>query len=324
MSRRAFTLVELLVVVAIIGILVALLLPAVQFAREAGRRTQCANNLKQLGLGVQMYHDSFNCLPAQATFTPGNSFTGYSVHSRILPFVDQGDLYARVNHDVGYAAQPEIAKTKVPLCRCPSDPPDQTRVDAGVEFYPTSYGFSIGTWLGFNQVSRTPGDGAFGVNRFANLSSITDGLSNTVFATDVKAFTPALLDGGQPTGPAASPPSSPTEVAAYGGTFDPDYCHTQWVAGRTLQSGITTTFPPNTKIPYTFGGKLFDVNFTSGRYGTNANAEVYRIVNSRSFHPGGVNALFGDGGVRFIPSAITQAMWRAMGTRSGSEVVRFD
>jgi prepilin-type N-terminal cleavage/methylation domain-containing protein/prepilin-type processing-associated H-X9-DG protein len=322
--RSAFTLVELLVVIAIIGLLVGLLLPAVQAAREAARRMSCSNNLKQIGLAVHLFHDSQQGMPPQATYVVGSTFSGYSVHARILPFVEQGNLYSQVDFNLGYAAQPQICRTKIPLYRCPSDLHDKTRMDGGIEFYPTSYGFNIGTWLGLDRQSGQGGDGAFGYNMRHRFSSISDGLSNTLAAADVKAFTAALLDGGQPAAPFSPPPQTPDQVVGYDGTFDPDYCHTQWVTGRTLQSGLTTTFSPNTKVLYTVSGVSYDVDFTSARVSPTAPQHGYRVVTARSYHSGGVNALLLDGSVRFVSSLIARDVWRALGTRSGGEVVSLE
>lgn len=156
-----------------------------------------------------------------------------------------------------------------------------------------------------------------------NFAAITDGLSNTLAAADVKSFTPALLDGGQPSAAFTPPPQTPEQVVAYGGTFDKDYCHTQWVTGRTLQSGLTTTFPPNTKFLYTTSGATYDVDFTSARVSPTAPRHGYRVVTARSFHPGGVNALLLDGSVRFVGSTIARDTWRAIGTRGGGETANF-
>lgn len=319
--RGAFTLIELLVVIAIIALLISILLPAVQKVRQSAARVKCANNLKQIGLAVHGYHDANNAMPPQATYTVGSSFSGYSVHARILPYIEQSSLYARVDFALGYSAQPDICKTPIPLYRCPSDLREGTRFDGGVEFCPTNYGFCIGTWLGLDQQTATGGDGAFGYNLRHRFDAISDGLSNTIAAADVKSFVPALLDGNNPSIPNTPPPNTPAEVIAYGGMFDPDYCHTQWVTGRTLQSGLTTTFPPNTKILYTTGGHSYDVDFTSARVGPGTPQQTYRVVTSRSYHTGGANVLFMDGSVAFMSNSITQMTWRALGTRASAESV---
>ena len=318
--RRGVTLIELLVVVAVIAVLVGLVPPAVQKAREAAARARCGNHLKQLGLAVHGYHDSHGGLPPQATYAVGSTFSGYSVHARILPHLEQDALHARVDFVLGYAAQPDVCRARVPLFRCPSDPADATRSDAGVEFYGTNYGFNIGTWLGLDRQTGKGGDGAFGYNMRHPLTAVTDGLSTTLAAADVKTFQPALLDGGVPAGPDAPVPATPAEVVAFGGGLDPDYGHTQWAGGRTLQSGLTTTFPPNTVFPHTSGRQTFDVDFTSARVSPTAPRQGYRVVTSRSFHPGGANALLLDGSVRFARAGTARDVWRAAGTRAGGEV----
>lgn len=316
----AFTLVELLVVLAIVGLLVGLLLPAVQAAREAARRASCLNNLKQLGLAVQSFHDVYKGLPPQATYSLGSTFSGYSVHARILPYLEQSNLFSKVDFQIGYAAQPDVCKMKMPVYRCPSDPRDENRVDGGVEFAATNFGFCIGTWLGLDMQTVKGGDGAFGYNMRHSFAAISDGLSNTLCAADVKSFTPALMDGGQPAAPFTPPPDTPAQVVAYGGIFDKDYCHTQWVTGRTLQSGLTTTFSPNAKVLYSIGGVTYDIDFTSARVAPNSPLQTYRVVTSRSYHNAGVNAVFLDGTVRFINNSIEQTTWRALGTRAGGEI----
>jgi prepilin-type N-terminal cleavage/methylation domain-containing protein len=319
--KNGFTLLELMVAIAIIGVVLRLFLPALQAVREAARGLHCQNNIKQIGLGLHRFHVAHAGLPMQGTFQPGSTFSGYSVQARILPFVELGNLYAEVDLSLGFTAQPEVCRTRIPLYRCPSDPNDRTRWDGGVEFYPNNYGFCIGTWLGIDQQKGQAVDGAFGVNQSRNFSEIVDGLSNTLAAAEVKSFVSSLLDGGQPVGPYAPTPSHPSQVAAFGGIFDPDYSHTQWVSGRTLQTGMTTTFPPNTVVPSVHRGVVYDVNFTSARMGPETNRQGYRIVTSRSHHHGAVNGLLKDGSARTFSSQVVQEVCRGLGTRSGGEVV---
>lgn len=322
MRRTGFTLVEILVVIAMISLLMALLLPAIQKVRAAADKLTCASNLKQIGVALHHYHHDYGTLPPQGNFTVGSTFSGYSIHARLLPYIEQDNLHKEINYSVGFAAQPQICKQKIKLYRCPSDSEERTRPDAGVEFYPTNYGFSIGTWMAIDQLTGTAGDGAFGMNQKHKFAGIRDGLSFTLAAADVKTFVPALLDSGNPTGPDAPPPSSPDQIAMFGGNFDPDYCHTQWVSGRTLQSGLTTTFPPNTKLPYLHtSGTVYDVDFTSARFGPGTPRQGYRCVTSRSYHPSGVNALMVGGNVQFITNDIAQVVWRAYGTRTGGEPI---
>jgi prepilin-type processing-associated H-X9-DG protein len=130
-----------------------------------------------------------------------------------------------------------------------------------------------------------------------------------------------LRDGGSPAAAGAAAPAAPAEVLAYGGTFKPDGGHVEWVDARGIQSGFTTTFPPNTPVTYTTGGATYDVDFTSRREGKTATLPTYSAVTARSFHPGGVNALLVDGSVRFVANAVSRDTWRAAGTRAGGEVV---
>lgn len=162
----------------------------------------------------------------------------------------------------------------------------------------------------------------FVVNRPTRVADLTDGLSTTLGMAEVKAFTPYWRDGGRPGAAVAPVPDTPADLAAYftAGEFKADSGHTEWVDARVHQTGFTTTFPPNTKVPYQAGGVTYDVDFNSHREGRSSTMPTFAVVTSRSYHPGGVNTLLMDGSVRFASDRVAQAVWRALGTRAGGEV----
>jgi prepilin-type N-terminal cleavage/methylation domain-containing protein len=316
--RPAFTLVELLVVIAIIGVLVALLLPAVQAAREAGRRSQCSNNLKQIGLATQNHHDTVRALPA-LQYPIGATGDSWSVHARLLPFLEQANLQNLIDFNLSYAAQPTVTVTRVPTYVCPSEVRDQPRLDSTPPHYPLTYGANMGTWMVFEPAIQRSGDGAFPVNRKATLAAITDGLSNTIAFAEVKAYQPYLRDGGNPNGPGAPIPNDPAAVASYGGGLAANSGHTEWTDGRVHQSGFTAVFPPNTKVPYSSGGVAYDVDFNSSREGKSTTNVTYAAVTSRSYHPSIVQVALLDGSVRSVSNQVDMWVWRAMASANGGE-----
>src|SRR5262245_10837959 len=122
--RRAFTLVELLVVVAIIGVLVALILPAVQAARQAARRVSCGNNLRKIGLALQNFESTHKYCPSSLRPTPVDAsglFAGWSAPAQILPYLEQGSLYQNINFEVGYSSQQQISQMRIPTLICPAE-----------------------------------------------------------------------------------------------------------------------------------------------------------------------------------------------------------
>lgn len=152
-QRRGFTLIELLVVIAIIGVLIALLLPAVQAAREAARRMQCTNNLKQMGLALHNYESSNGVLPPSVVLRASGTTllwsNGWSVHARIAPFAEQGPLFNSMNFDLSYEL-PEnqtVASQSVSLFLCPSEIKTERRLNDGQYFGVTSYGWITGDWF---------------------------------------------------------------------------------------------------------------------------------------------------------------------------------
>jgi prepilin-type processing-associated H-X9-DG protein len=149
-----------------------------------------------------------------------------------------------------------------------------------------------------------------------------DGTSQTIAFSEVKAYTPYLRDGGNPSAAATAMPTTPSQVVNYGGSFKSDSGHTEWVDARVHQSGFTTNFSPNTKFAYTNGGTEYDIDFNSMREGLSPTAITFANVTSRSYHSGVVNAVFMDGSVKSIPNSIDPIVWRALGTRAGGEATQ--
>jgi len=320
LNRIAFTLVELLVVIAIIGILIGLLLPAVQAAREAARRMQCSNNLRQSGLALHNHESALKRFPPLGDYNEAGSLIYWSFHARLLPYCEQASLSNLIDYKLPISQQPSVAKVRVPYLLCPSEPNDRERPD-GPTFvhYPLNYAGNAGLWHIF-QPPVGQSNGIFQVNRPTRVADIVDGLSNTIGISEVKAFTPYIRDNGNPA-TATAPPTSPNDLASFGGEFKADSGHTEWVDARIHQTGFTTTFTPNTKCPYIVAGKLFDIDFNSMREGRSTTVPTYAVVTSRSHHSGMVQVFIMDGSTRSISSNIELAVWRALGSRSGGEVI---
>jgi len=329
-NHPAFTLVELLVVIAIIGVLVALLLPAIQAAREAARRSSCQNNLKQLGLALHNYESALRAFPPSSIVFGGSTNQPWSGQSLLLPYVEGGAVYSNINFSVGYHHADNVgllppygvSATRVGFLMCPSEPQDRQRFDAaGVpQHYPLNYVLNVGAYLIFHPVTRADGGAAFAPNSQLTPAAFTDGLSNTLALAEVKAFNPRFHDAvGIPT----SPPATPDAVSpAYtGGSWSANSGHTEWVCGRSIHNGFTTTFTPNTRVPHLASGTLYDIDVSSSREGVNATDPTYGIITARSYHPGIVQAALMDGSVRAISDSVELSVWRGLGTRAGQEVV---
>lgn len=318
-SRRiAFTLIELLVVIAIIAVLIALLLPAVQQAREAARRSQCKNNLKQLGLAVHNYHDTFNTLPPayinpgngqSAALYPAGNTRNISGYLMLLPYLDQAPLYNQINFSLplGPAAgggatfgalapnsQAGLFSNPLPVFRCPSDTAYQEPMDSTVSpfsSYPgyaitnaqrVSYGFvfdRIAYQIGVNyRFDGTATKGIWGINGAGGFKDVTDGTSNTLVFMEVP-FKHASTSLGAMYGP---------------------FLHAYTAYGEVIPAGV----------------------------GNNKGINYIQVAPDRTFysgagsrHTGGCHALLGDGTVRFLSQNMNIATLVSLTSISGAEVV---
>lgn len=337
LRKRGFTLVELLVVIAIIGVLVGLLLPAVQAAREAARRLQCSNNLRQLGLAMHNYESAVRRIPPSACVNPRTTANAsWSIHGRLFPYLEQNNLANQIDLSRNWTNFPVLSYYRVPSYVCPSDPRSDTPRDTSVTgspvrffLYPTNYAFNLGTWFVYDPVSNRGGDGVTHPNSELRLASVTDGLSKTLWAAEVHAWQAYTRNGGPPS---TAMPQTIQEVAiiADSGVKDrifPDRTgsgRTEWTNGHSHHSGFTVTLGPNTVVPYSFNGVLYNIDYNSQQEGGSTTRASYAVLTSRSFHAGLVNVCLMDGSVQSINSTIAIPIWRALGTRAQADNPEID
>jgi prepilin-type N-terminal cleavage/methylation domain-containing protein len=342
--RHGFTLIELLVVIAIIATLIALLLPAVQSAREAARRSQCLNNLKQIGIAVANYESSFRLYPFgkglkyDPVAVPGAAaYARWSALSQLLIYIEQGNLFNSINFNLppetpGMAgAVPFMppyqnpnrenmtaALTQVATFLCPSDAPP-------ISIWPgaTNYTANQQTWacdLSENFPSTiAPGEapqGVFYYNSSVRVAGVTDGTSNTAY------FSEKIRGTGQPN------PKTDLLIFPNQTSMDATYlaCTTlnllgaapltsrqgmSWVMGEMCCGLYNHVAPPNQT-------SCAAPNFPGNM------ANMAMQVPPSSLHPGGVNVLMGDASGRFIKSTVDVQTWRSVGTRNGNELISAD
>jgi len=312
--RRGFTLVELLVSIAIIGVLVALLLPAVQAVRAAARRSACTNNLRQIGLALQNHH------AAHGKFPPGRGAPTpriFSPHAYLLAFIEQTTLGAQI--DLKEAPAPfntpttsydgarnqAAAASAVAVLLCPADP-SQGRVP-GSDYGATNYAANSGS--GASNGALTAADGVFFLGSAVRMKDITDGASHTA-AFSERPLGPgegeSASAGGQAPNLILELPASadPTPAACddpASGTWNP-HRGEKWIVGNYGNTLYNHALPPN--------AALWDC--------MNATQQKGRLA-ARSDHAGGANVLYCDGSVHFIEDAIELAPWQAAATRTGEE-----
>ena len=347
-SRNGITLIELLVVIAIIGVLIAMLLPAVQAAREAARRMSCANNLRQIGIALHNFESSHKYYPSSwksasygsygtTSLHPGPSASddldGWSVQAQLLPYMEQVQLGNRIDFNKSYNdpihanvivnGKPQrLAATRIKNYICPNEIGDSLRLKNGVPYhYPLSYGANVGVWFVYDPHNDRGGEGAFYPNSRLNTGSFRDGLSNTLAFAEIKASTPYFRNLGSPS---VFAPPSPEGISGLGGDYKSNTGHTEWVDGRAHQTGFTTLFPPNTKVPHFVDGREYDVDWNNQQVGKSTTIPTFAAVTARSYHPAGLNALRMDGSVQFFHNETHQGVWQALGTRAGSDITSED
>jgi prepilin-type N-terminal cleavage/methylation domain-containing protein/prepilin-type processing-associated H-X9-DG protein len=354
MRKRGFTLIELLVVIAIIAVLIALLLPAVQAAREAARRTQCVNNLKQIGLALHNYHDvngSFPMACSLAIHDPPAVYIakqGWSAQAAILPQMGENPLYNALNFnwacDVsGTACWPynmTVIVSKVAAYLCPSDPNNARsgNGDNGTNNYFACMGTTTNQFVaGISNTSlpsfaSAPTTGLFAWQQSYALNTVTDGTSNTVaFGESVVGAavqTPRQKNIGLIN--VAIPPTAlvldakAAQAAVLAGI---QACDAAWNSpssttdlqrGRIWSHGGTVSTGFRTiVIPNSRQDQWTHCSNTGS-------GSLSIFANLDSFHPGGVNVCMADGSVRFVKESINQLVWWALGTKGGGEVVSSD
>lgn len=315
--RGGFTLVELLVVIAIIGVLVSLLLPAVQAAREAGRRIQCANNLKQLALACHNYHDVYKrfAMPAH------DSLYGYSAQSKLLPFVEQSTLHNLIDYRIPLLLPPawnpiinpplrNVAGERLSLMICPSDVGSPHLTENGFTWAGGNYMANLGSGTGYNYCARGPADGVFWHAFGAGFHDLLDGSSHTVLLaetifgdprsvtlTPVRSATQLRrVSGGAPCSVAAE-----TLVLRPTTSYDGRRAGA-WIRNTGYHTFVNAYFPPNSQES--------DVVFHGDS-----------IATSRSYHRNGVNLALCDGSVQFISQSIDLLTWRKLFMRNDGQPI---
>lgn len=338
-SRPAFTLIELLVVIAIIAVLIALLLPAVQSAREAARRAQCVNNLKQIGLALHNYASTFT------EALPNNGYSGlnypqdHSPLARLLPYLEQGNFHAAINFDIdmGHPGQHDlpaelstVARTAVAAFLCPSDaatPVHSYDLPSGatIPVAGANYAMNHGSGLDgvFHPGNGVETDGLCWVGGLVRLASITDGTSNTLAFTETLIGPGTSLPEEEPT-----PMRDPRLYRAAASSASTDVAEAADLGGYSAVASLVSGWNGRRNTNW-LRGSVPDGPMLNGRFIPNFGVpdilfKSSKITAARSRHPGGVNACMADGSVRFVKGSVARPAWWALWTRAGGETLSAD
>ncbi|WP_165067164.1 DUF1559 domain-containing protein [Paludisphaera rhizosphaerae] len=348
--RHGFTLIELLVVIAIIAVLIALLLPAVQAAREAARRSQCINNLKQMGLAAANYESSNQSYPlSNATNVYGNSagsltvvssWANWSGQAMMLPFMEQTALYSAANFMMNpgtatgfgqaWYTNTTVNNTIVSSFLCPSD--GQTASNTGakrINNYYGSYGVTTDIWGRTGNINST---GVFAHLVAYGIGSVTDGTSNTIMWSE--GLTGATTPKGKRTAVGATPLTQdydPRVIINGGQVLNTNAqttltaCNTAFATGTAISDGRGAFWAVGSP-GYTYFNTVLTPNqqWSSCRTDGNNGPDYASFINANSNHSGGVNVAFCDGSVRFLKDSIAQTVYWALGTKAGGETVSSD
>ncbi len=308
--RNGFTLVEVLVVASIVGLLIALLLPAVQSARNAARRGQCQNNLRQIGLAFSSYMATHQVFPA------GQNGRGFSPHAMVLPFLDQTQIYNSMNFSDGIAilisprnSNITAARSSLSTFLCPSEMSPISgagEVAQGRTNYMGNGGYGSSV-LGFNGIFFDQPSGTIGS------SAVLDGSSQTSLMAEVCVG----IYGSNFSDPRVATFDTPNLMQPAQFETFVTICRRANPRNAPFSSGKM-----NFWISANYGESLMNFDLGPGENScTNAGGINDGAFSSSSYHEGGSNVLFADGHTKFVKSTVSRSLWRAIGTRSGNEIV---